>query len=87
MFDWVKLSKVKASPHRIKIICFLSDGTPKTPSEIRDFTGIAISHISQKLHELVCWGLIECLTPERHRGKLFRITKTGMILLKYLNCN
>jgi len=87
MVDWTRVAKVKASAHRKKILCQLVDQSPKTPSELRDLTDIAISHVSTKLQELVNWGLVVCLTPNIRRGKLYSITKEGLEISKYVDCN
>ena len=68
-------------------VCILDKNSPKTPSELHELSGIALSHVSKQLRELSKMGLIECLTPNLRRGKLFALTELGNEAKVYLKCN
>lgn len=87
MVPWRKVSQIKASPHKKEIFCQLVHFSPKTPSELRDLTNIALSHVSKNLKDLVDLGLVECLTPNVRRGKLYTITDEGLEISPYLDCH
>lgn len=74
--DWKKYAFVIAGQNRVKIILSLLD-YPKTPTQISGETQIHISHVSRGLGELVEQQLVECITPERKRGRIYQLTKIG----------
>lgn len=46
-------------------------------SEISEKTGRSLQNISRAIRELEEYGLIECLTPDKHTWKRFILTKKG----------
>jgi DNA-binding MarR family transcriptional regulator len=52
-----------------------------TPSEMAKWLGISISQTSRTLKELLENELVTCNTPDRNKGKIYRITDTGRSLL------
>jgi ArsR family transcriptional regulator, cadmium/lead-responsive transcriptional repressor len=58
----------------------LEDG-PKTPSNIAGITGEHLSHISRALKELSEKQLVECMTPERSKNRIYQITQKGKELI------
>ena len=76
---------VSFAQSKIRKICLeaLEDG-PKTPGGIARSSGKHLSHISRAIKELVDRGLIECLTPDLTKNKIYRITKKGSAVLQKL---
>lgn len=79
-----ELSIIKASKHKQNIINILSDETVKIPSEIGFALDLKTSHISTNLKELKEMDIVKCLNEEKKKGRLYRITNKGMILLELL---
>jgi DNA-binding MarR family transcriptional regulator len=48
-----------------------------TPKQISVNTKIYLSHVSRILNELSKKRIIECLTPDLKRGKVFALTNEG----------
>lgn len=76
---------VSFAQSKIRKICLeaLEDG-PKTPGTIARNSGTHLSHISRAMKELVDRGLLECLTPNLTKNKIYKITKKGIEVLKKL---
>lgn len=81
--DWSKYSYVIASEYRVKVLKVLTAG-PKTPKHISKETRIYLSHVSKTLRELSEKGIVECLSPERKRGKVYNLTKDGKEIIRQL---
>ena len=77
--DWNKYGFVQASKYRTKIVESLSR-SPKTPSQITKETGLFKTHVSTVLKELVTEGIVECLTPNLRRGRIYGLTKDGKLI-------
>lgn len=73
--NWDTISFVKGSPHRIKLLDLLE--TPKTPTELHKGLGISLSHTSQLIRQLQDRSLIECLSPQRTKARLYKRTELG----------
>lgn len=73
--DWQKYSFVVRVKNRR--ICLEHLGSPKTPSQLRDETGLNLSHVSRSLSELEEEGIIECLTPDLKTGRVYARTDSG----------
>ena len=70
---------------RVRKLCLeaLASG-PRTPSGISRSSGIHLSHISRSLRELEAKGLVECVTPDSVKNRIYRITTQGRKVLKIL---
>ena len=77
------LGYIKASSYRSKIIKSL-EGKKLTPMELAKDTNIPLSHVSNTLAELLEKDLVDCLTPELKKGRLYDLTKEGRSILKNL---
>ncbi|MCX9014473.1 MAG: MarR family transcriptional regulator [Candidatus Methanoperedens sp.] len=53
-------------------------------SEIAEQTGRSLQNISRALRELEEYGLIECLTPEKHTWKRYILTDNGLQVFEKL---
>jgi len=78
---WELAGKVRSSSYRLRILSKLLDSN-KTPTQLSKELNIKMSHISRALTELVKMGLIESLTPELRKGKMYTISKLGKEILK-----
>ena len=57
---------------------------PKTPSSIAQLTGEYLTHVSRALKEMVDFGLVECMTPEQSKNRIYQITDKGRETLVHL---
>lgn len=80
---WDKLSFILASRYRKEIVLKLKEG-PKTPKELSNETTFYLSNVSSTLKDLCNEHIVECLTPKRIKGKLYRLTNEGRKLIKEL---
>ena len=74
--DWKKYGYVLSSTYRQKIVLSLKEG-PKTPKQVSTDTKLHLSHVSSTLKDLVSSDVVECLTPDLRKGKIFGLTKDG----------
>ncbi len=77
------LAYVRASRHRSNIIKFLAHGL-KTPKEIGVELDIRTNHVSNLLADLKKKDLVFCLTPNVHKGRLYKLTDVGCKISEYL---
>jgi len=56
----------------------------QTPTGLSKFLKISLSNISTKLSELKRRGLVDCINPERRKGRIYVITKKGKFLIESL---
>lgn len=75
---WEMISFIMSSGYRRNLLLKLSDNSPMTPSQIAKTLECNISHTSRLLKEMGMKGLIICLTPEKKRYKLFKISEKGL---------
>lgn len=74
--NWDLISFVLASDIRSGIINRLNDKV-QTPTELKKAFDVPISRISAVLKELTEKKLIENLTPERRKSKIYALTGLG----------
>jgi DNA-binding MarR family transcriptional regulator len=77
--DIEKFGWVKASEYRKDILLALA-GERLTPKEIADTTEYYLSHVSNTLSDMAEKGLVECLTPDRNKGRIYTLTEEGQEL-------
>ncbi|MGL6297823.1 MAG: MarR family transcriptional regulator [Methanobacteriaceae archaeon] len=77
------ISIVEMSSYREKVLVDLKEKI-KTPSRIAKSTKIGTSHVSTALKELKEHNLVVCLNPEKNQGRIYKITKLGEEVLKYI---
>lgn len=76
--DWELYSWVVRGSQRRKIISALDK--PKIPTEIKNDTKLSIAHVSSVLKQFQEKSMADCLTPRVHSGKIYTLTKKGMII-------
>ena len=76
------LGFIKSGKYRKPVLKIIQDKLV-TPHEIATVLNTSLSQISRTLKELELQELIICNTPDRIKGKIYRITKKGINLLKY----
>lgn len=74
--NWDLISFVLASDIRLGIIEKLNEKV-QTPTELKKIFDVPISRISAVLKELTERKLIENLTPERRKSKIYSLTDLG----------
>ncbi len=50
---------------------------PRTPKQIADETKLYLSHVSQAIKKLIERKIVNCLTPNLRRGKIFTLSDEG----------
>ena len=80
---WELLSFIQGRSRR-KCLESLAGG-PKTPSTIAKALDTHLSHISRAIRELQEKGLVECMTPELNKNRIYRITDRGKQLLNEIH--
>jgi DNA-binding MarR family transcriptional regulator len=80
MVDWDLISFVNASKPRFQILVNLNRKVT-TPRDLSVDIGIPISRVSSVLSELSKKKLVECLTPNRRKEKMYGITEFGKKVL------
>jgi len=75
------LGYLKASIYRLKILKFLHKIDFATPSDITKQLEVNFPQISRTLSELEEINLIQCTTPDRSKGRIYRITEKGSNIL------
>ena len=78
---WAEVGYVTISKNRGKVMKILSDG-PKIPSQIGRQAGIRTNHVSDNLKQLSEHGLVECINPEARKGRLYRLTEKGKMVVE-----
>jgi len=81
MEEWDCIGFVCASRYRTRIVGFLLRQS-NTPSVISRETNIKISHVSRALNQLEERKIVECLTPNRLKGRIFGLTSRGISIAK-----
>lgn len=80
---WEKIGFVIASEYRKNILIHLKE-RPKTPKQLSEEMKIYLSHVSTTLKELTKLKIVECLTPELNKGRLYRLTREGEKIVEEL---
>lgn len=75
--NWVLVGWVMASRKRKEVIAHLVSA-PRTPKHLSNVTGANIAQISAILSELSKRGVVECLTPDAKKGRIYSLTKLGV---------
>ncbi|MBQ6512753.1 transcriptional regulator [Methanobrevibacter sp.] len=79
-----KVRFVNKSSYRIKVLKSINDDV-KMPKEIAEDSGILPNHISNVLRQLKEKDIVECLNPEVRKGRLYRLSETGLKVLNELD--
>ena len=79
----IEISYVEISQYRKKVMKSL-EGDVKIPTAIANDSGIITNHISKVLGELKEHELVECINPEVRKGRLYRLSDTGLNVLNEL---
>jgi uncharacterized protein YjhX (UPF0386 family) len=77
------LKYVKRSTYRVRAVKAIGT-TIKIPKQIANDSGILLNHISNVLRELKEKDVVECLNPNLRKGRLYRLSETGLEILKEL---
>ena len=77
----IEISYVNISKYRTKVMKSL-DGEVLIPSQIAKDSEIRTNHISKVLSELKAHELVECINPEVRKGRLYRLTDLGKVIVK-----
>lgn len=83
MDDYDEYAWVKSSEYREQILLSLAS-KPKPPKDMAEETGYYLSHVSNTLSDLRDHELVECLTPNRRKGRLYAPTDEGEAIIELL---
>ena len=75
---------VNKSSYRVKVLKSIGDDV-KMPKRIADDCGILPNHISNVLRQLREHEIVECINPEFKKGRLYRLSETGLDVLENLD--
>ena len=81
MWELVSFAKSKTRKSCLEAL----ESGPKTPSFIVKSSDEHLSHISRALSELEKKELVECLTPDLNKNRIYQITLKGKEVLKKLD--
>lgn len=79
--DWDAVSFVLSSETRARLLLELRDAE-QTPSQLAENLGKHRSHVSRGLTELGDEDMVECLTPDQTKGRIYAITDKGDRVLR-----
>ena len=77
------LEFVRRSTYRQRVLKSLNDDV-LMPKEIAERSNIKTNHVSKVLSELKSKELIELVNPEAHKGRLYRLTDDGNVIISIL---
>lgn len=78
------LAFIKSSKYRLKIVKYLRDNILATPNDISKSMKILLSQVSRTLSELESNSMVVCTTPNRTKGRIYRLTSDGNDVVNYL---
>lgn len=81
---WDKYGYTIASEYRKKVVAVLKQ-KPRSPKQIADQTTLHLSHVSSTLSDLEEKGIVQCLTPNLRKGKIFSLTEIGKEIAEELS--
>ena len=84
MTEWNLVSFVLASEIRFKILVSLNNNV-KSPTDLKKELDVPISRVSAVLKELTDNELVENLTPDRRKSKMFTTTEKGKAILQEIH--
>jgi len=78
---------IKSGKYRIKIMELLKNIALATPIEMAERMSAYLSQVSRTISELEEKGLISCTTPNRKKGRIYRLTEKGRKILDFMEEN
>lgn len=84
MFDDRDLAFIKSGKYRIKVMRYLRENNVVTPNEISQSMNVILPQISRTLSELESKEIVLCTTPNRNKGRIYRLTEKGIKILDFL---
>ena len=81
-----KSAYIQISSYRLKTFNSLfGEEVYKTPTQIARDSGIRTNHISKVLKDLKNINVIQCINPDRRKGKLYCLTEEGHELSNFMS--
>jgi predicted transcriptional regulator len=77
-------ANVIVSEYRERALIVLNENEVMMPKYIAKECGVRSNHISKTLKELKNQGLIVCINPEAHKGRLYQITPLGQEIVELI---
>ena len=74
---WDELGYVMGSKYRMAVVLDLHENRFNTPKMISDNTAIGMTHVSRALKELDSKGIVQCMNPDRLKGRIYTLTEMG----------
>lgn len=76
---------LKSGKYRIQVLRSINEKGLIVPRDLSQTLNIHLSQASRTLLELENKGLVECTTPDRVKGRIYRLTEKGARTLKDLS--
>lgn len=83
MFNDGDIAFIKSGKYRIKFVQYIRDNTLVTPNDISQSIDIILPQVSRTLSELESKEIVFCTTPNRNKGRIYRLTEKGKNILDY----
>lgn len=81
--QWEDVGFIKASQIRLNII-FLLSNRAMTPKEIQVHLALHFPQVSRALRELQQRGLVQCITDDLKKGRLYVLSEKGIEVITTL---
>ena len=75
------VGKVLASARRLRVLATIQEGVV-SPKMMASKLDMPSSHVSKVLRDLEKLGLVECVTPDLRKGRIFSLTTSGNQVLQ-----
>jgi DNA-binding MarR family transcriptional regulator len=83
---WEDVGVVKASTIKLEILKLLLNNA-LTPKDISETIGKHLSQVSRSLKAMEERGIVQCVTPQLRKGRLYTITEKGKDLMEKIAPN
>lgn len=81
---WHKYAIINASKYRERILQCLAK-REMTAQELSEECELYLSHVCRSLKDMIELDLIVCLTPNVKRGKIYKLSDTGVKVVEMLS--
>lgn len=82
--DWEEIGYILSSRLRLRLLLYLTNRV-STPTHLAEFLKEPRSRVSVTLRELADVGIVECLTPNRKKGRLYTATEKGKGIVRKIH--
>lgn len=87
MIDNDDIGFIKSGKYRIELMVLLKNGILATAIEMAGKIGVYLSQVSRTFSKVEEKGVISCTTPNRKKGRIYRLTERGIKVLDFMEEN